>query len=283
VTQLRRATVIAFLLLDTAAIAPAVVTAQPEQTTEEKDRSDKARTSSSAVTSEASLARIRAALRAEESLPMSGTTEIGFADDRWIVAPRPTFKLAPNVGFTGGVNLYDDPTHGSGPVPMGGPTHQSMLDHMIPREVDQMVSTDVLGIATASAFALIPQAIKGLAGLFSRDKAPPRGPRFLTPTQRARALENIRAELPVHQADLEQRGRTVTLDLLVDATLPPTTARVLGEQFLHGVKHLAVGEVPPEKSDLPGPGNFDYVVRVRSDAGLLAHGGKSTGDSRIRW
>ncbi|MEE2638303.1 MAG: hypothetical protein VYE68_13860 [Acidobacteriota bacterium] len=213
---------------------------------------------------------------------MAGT-EIGFADDRWIVAPRPRFELAPDVGFTGGVNLFDDPTRGSGPVPKGGPTHQAMLDHMIPREVDQMVSTDVLGITTASAFALVPQAIKGLAGLFSRDKAPPRGPRFLTPTQRAQALENIRAELPVRQADLEQRGRTVTLDLLVDATISPDTARTLGEQFLHTIKRLAVGETPPEESEQPGPGNFDYVVRVRSDSGLVAHGGKTTDDSRIRW
>ena len=224
--------------------------------------------------SPASLARIRAALEAERS----GRTVFGDPDDGWIVPPRPPVELAPGLGFIEGLGLFRDLTRGREPAPMGGPGHWAMMDQMQPREVTEVGQTDVLGIATASAFAAgLPYAVRKIAGWFSRfgsgsRSAPPAQP-VLTSAQKAAVLEDMRANTGVVDATLRQHGRTVALSLLVPAETGRRAAREVGERFVRLVGRRAAA----------GPDAFDYVVSVRSPDAVIAHGGKPTSEPLVRW
>ena len=227
--------------------------------------------------SPASLARIRAALQADRE--RSG--RMVFGDDEWIVPPRPPVELAPGLGFIEGLGLYDDLTRGREPAPLGGPGHWAMMDQMQPREVTEVGQTDVLGIATASAFAAgaagLPYAVRKIAGWFSRfgsgsRSAPPARP-VLTSTQEAAVLEDMRANIGVIDATLRQRGRTVALSLVVPVETGPRAAREIGERFVRLVGRRAAA----------GPDAFDYVVSVRSPDAVIARGGKPTSDPLVRW
>ncbi len=248
-----------------------------------------------AVPSPASLSRIRAALEADRSPDRMAFGDPGAV---WIVPPRPSVDLLPGLGFVEGLGLYDDLTRGREPVPIGGPTHWAMMNQMTPREVNEVASTDVLGIATASAFAaaaaLAPLAIRKIAGWFSGSGPRPPADPVLTADQRAAVIENMRANTGVIDATLRQDGRTVALSLLVPAGTEPGAAREIGERFVRLVSRRAganrargaAGEDEPgaEREGGIGPGAFDYIINVRSPAdAVIARGGRATHEPRVRW
>ena len=232
--------------------------------------------------SPASLQRIRSALAvAPQDVVPDGAT-LGFSERLWGVDQRPTIELLPDLAFVGGVDLFGDPARDNGPVPMGGPTHRDMLSSMTPRDLREAGSADVLGIATASAFALVPQAIKAVAGWFSGDDTDLPAHPILTQGEKARALATTRAGGLVLDAAMQQRGRTVALSLIVPPDMPPDTAHLLGERFVRLVKTLATSEPDPE-GDI-GPGDYDYIVSIHSPAhAMIARGGKATADTQIHW
>lgn len=238
-----------------------------------------------------SLARIRAALAADRRGRESSRGRLGEPVDGWIAAPRPTVGLAPGLGFREGLGIYDDLTRGREPVPLGGPTHRAMLRQMTPREVNEAVSSDALGIGTASVFAVVPHAIRKIAGWFRGSGPPPPAHLVLTAQQEAAVIEDMRANVRVLDAGLRQHGRTVTLSLLVPAGTEPRAAREIGERFVRLVSRRA--EAPARDGDpagdagidgAGGAGTFDYVVSVRSPAdAVIAHGGKATTEPLVRW
>ena len=196
---------------------------------------------------------------------------------------------------------------------MGGPTHWAMMNQMTPREVNEAVSSDAQGIATASAFALLPLAIRKIADWFSGSGPVPPADPVLTAADEAEVVEDMRADAGVLDADLRQRGRTVALSLLVPAGTAPGSAREMGERFVRlvsrraeagpspreavagGADRTAAGAAPAptpreaaaggaDRDAEPGPGAFDYVISVRSPtAAVIARGGKATTEHRVRW
>ena len=206
---------------------------------------------------------------------------LDFRDQTPIVDRRPAIRLFNDLDFIGGVDLLGGTD--SGPVPMGGPTHRAMMSLVTPREVVEAGSSDVLGIATASALAVVPYAIQTIVGwLFGHDdECTPKHP-ILTESEERVALAGATADGQVMTAGIQQRGRTVALLLVVPADTSPDTARALGERFVLLVKTLAVEE--PDPDDEVGAGNFDYIVRVNSPTEIvIALGGKATSDTRVSW
>ena len=147
----------------------------------------------------------------------------------------------------------------------------------------EAVSADALGVATASAFALVPYAVKTIAGWLrgAGGDAAPDHP-ILTESEETRALAGVRADRHVLDAGVRQRGRTVALSLVVPADTPPATARAIAERFVLLVKTFASAEPDPDGE--VGAGDFDYVVRVSSPTeAVIALGGKATSDTTINW
>ena len=232
-----------------------------------------------------SLARIRAALAAERDRERSRRTILGPPEDGWIAPPRPSVDLAPGLGFVEGLGLYDDLTRGREPVPMGGPTHWAMMNQMTPREVHEAVSSDAQGVGTASAFALLPHAIRKIAAWFSGSgPAQPANP-VLTAVDEAAVIEDMRANAGVLDADLHQRGRTVVLSLLVPAGTALGAAREMGERFVRLVSRRA--EADPPREDAGGAGRHDRTAAgaapaptPRADAaGGAGRGGRTAADA----
>ncbi len=241
--------------------------------TQPSDESSAAESAVGAL-SPASLARIRAALRADRE--RSGRAVFGDPDDGWIIPPRPPVDLAPGLGLIEGLGLFRDLTRGREPAPLGGPGHWAMMDQMQPREVSEVALADGLAIGTVSAFAVgLPYVVRRVAGWLSgpgSGAALPARP-VLTSTQEAAVLEDMRADIGVVDATLRQRGRTVALSLLVPAETEPRAARVIGERFVRLVGRRSAA----------GPDAFDYVVSVRSPDAVIARGGKPTSDPLVRW
>ena len=223
-----------------------------------------------------SLARIRAALQADRQTEGSVRTAFGDPDAGWIVPPRPPVELAPGLGFVEGLGLFDDLTRGREPAPFGGPSHWEMMNHMQPREVTEVAQTDVLGIGIASTVAAgLPYVVRKVAGWFSglRSRGGVSTPPVLASTQEAAVLQDMRADAGVLDATLRQRGRTVTLSLVVPAETELRAARAAGERFVRLVGRRSAA----------GPDAFDYVVSVRSPDAVIATGGKPTTDPLVRW
>ena len=196
-----------------------------------------------------------------------------------LVDQRPATRLLRGLDFIGGVDLVG----AGGPVPIGPPTHRDMLSLATPRAVSEAVSADALGVATASAFALVPYAVKTIAGWLrgAGGDAAPDHP-ILTESEETRALAGVRADRHVLDAGVRQRGRTVALSLVVPADTPPATARTIAERFVLLVKTFASAEPDPDGE--VGAGDFDYVVRVSSPTeAVIALGGKATSDTTINW
>ena len=199
---------------------------------------------------------------------------------------RPILQLMPGLTFVGGADPFSFLDATTGPVPMGGPTHRAMMHVMTPRELREATSTDVLGIATASAFSLVPYVVKGIGAiakwLFGDDDDGAPDHPVLTLSEEALALAGAKADDLVLDADVVQRGRTVGLSLVVPADTPPDTARVLGTRFLTQVKRLASTEPDPDSQI--GAGDYDYIVRVSSPTEtVIALGGKATSHTTISW
>jgi len=133
-----------------------------------------------------------------------------------------------------------------------------MMSVTTPRAFNEARATDVLGIASASAFALVPYAataIRKIAGwLFGDDGDDRTAHPILTESEDTRARAGVTAD----------------------------TARALGARFVRLVKMFASAEPDPEHD--VGAGDYDYIVRVSSPtASVIALGGKATSDTTINW
>ncbi len=81
-----------------------------------------------------------------------------------------------------------------------------------------MMGSDSLGTVTLALFGL---AMRGIVGLFSGEEAPDSTVQpMLNDAERERALAQIQGHRTVLEATIEQRGRTVALELVV----PPSTS-----------------------------------------------------------
>ena len=270
-----RATAVAVLLMTGPAAAQSPAAQSPAAQSPASDESSPDESAVGALSPE-SLARIRAALQADRRAEGSARTVFGDPGDGWIVPPRPPVELAPGLGFVEGLGLFDDLTRGREPAPFGGPSHSEMMNQMQPRQMTEMAQTDVLGIGTASAVAVgLPYVYRKVAGWFSGLRSRPgvsTAP-VLASTQEAAVLDDMRADAGVLDATLRQRGRTVTLSLVVPADTGLRAARAAGERFVRLVGRRSAA----------GPDAFDYVVSVRSPDALIATGGKPTTDPLVRW
>ena len=232
----------------------------------------------------ASLARIRRALAlgGREKAPIGA---LDFSEDVLLRDERPKAELWPNLGIVAGVDQF---SRSRPPVPGALPGHWDMVAAMTPREVTQVGSTDVMGIATAAAFSaavftVVPSAVKAIRGWFlgGDNGTIPTHP-LLTPNETSLALTGVTNSHDVLDASIDQRGRTVALSLTVTAETPPGAARALGDDFVRLVKTIAATE--PTPGDDLGPGDFDYVVRISTPTNaLLARGGKSTSARAMNW
>jgi len=238
--------------------------------------------------SQASLERIRSALQIERRVGLAGESRFGRGDAPWRLSPRPASRILPNLDIRGGVDLIGDADRiiAPVPVPLGGATHQDLMNYMTPRALTEAAGSDVRGIATAAPLALlVPHAIKGfkaIGGWFlSDDVSSPTFP-VLSASAAEDACSAVRAENLVLEAALQQRGRTVALSLVVSADTPPDTARALGERFVGLVKTAALAE--PDPGAEIGAGEFDYIINVSSSTdGLIARGRKTTVETQLRW
>ena len=223
-----------------------------------------------------SLDRIRLALTTERLIDLPDWTDLDFQGGP-LAVQRPAFELLEGLDVTGGVGLFV--AAGGRPI-TAAPTHQEMLRVMTPRNYTQIASADALGVATASAFTLVPAAIKAIAGWLSgTGDGDGAERRILTERLEALALMRMRANPRVLDAGIGQRERTVALSLVVPPDTPPGTARVLGERFVVLVKAFASAE-PREV----GADDYDYTVRVSSPAEtMIAFGGQAIGHSSLNW
>ena len=230
-----------------------------------------------------SLERIRRALALQRPTELSGLDGLDIVDDGALVDRRPAIQLFHDVYVVGGIDLFGVIDATTGPVPMGGPTHRAMMSVITPRAFNEARTSDVLGIATASVFALVPYAITKIAGwLFGDDGDDLPVHPILTESEDTRARAAVTADSHVLEARILQRGLTVALSLVVRADTPPDTARALGARFVRLVKTFASAEPDPEHD--VGAGDYDYIVRVSSPtASVIALGGKATSDTTINW
>ena len=271
----------ALLLLTAGALPVSAQTRTADPAIEPHHQEPDAATAPSA----AALERIRRALvlqqRPTELPELDGLALINDEVDRGSAV-----QLLPGFDVVGGLNLFG--LVGSTGRQLGPPTHQDMLNHMMPREMREAGATDVLGITTVSAVALgLPYVIKAIGAigdwLFGDDEDDdaPEHP-ILTESEETHARAGVSADSHVLEAGISQRGRTVALSLVVRADTPPDTARALGAQFVRLVKTYAAAEPDPEQD--VGAGDYDYIVRVSSPTeSVIALGGKTTTDTRIHW
>jgi len=238
-----------------------------------------------------SMARIRRALALRRPTELPGVNSLGVVDRAALVDVRSTLHVVQGFTFLAGMDPFSfmDPT--AGPVPMGGPTHRAMMSIMTPREFSEARGSDVLGIATASAFSLVPYAVKGIRAIAGwlfgdGDDGRPENP-VLTQSEATLALASLEADERVLDVAILQRGRTVGLSLVVPADTSSETARALGERFVRLVKTLSSTEPTPTRSpedDQIGAGDYDYIVRISSPTEtVIALGGKATTHTKINW
>ena len=235
--------------------------------------------------------RIRRALALRRRTELPGGDSLDIVDRAALVDVRSTVHLAQGFTVLAGMDPFSfmDPT--AGPVPMGGPTHRAMMSIMTPRQHGEARGSDVLGIATASAFSLAPYAVKGIRAiadwLFGDDDDG--GPEYpvLTQSEETLARISLEADDRVLDVDILQRGRTVGLSLVVPADTSSETARALGERFVRLVKTLSSTEptpTPPLEDDQIGAGDYDYIVRISTPTEtVIALGGKATTHTKINW
>jgi hypothetical protein len=87
------------------------------------------------------------------------------------VNQRPVADLLSGLTVIGGGAPLDGAGRANGPVPFGSPAHLDMLNHAIPREITEAVNSDALGIATSSAFVMVPYLVETLSRWLRRDNA----------------------------------------------------------------------------------------------------------------
>ncbi len=97
--------------------------------------------------------------------------------------------------------------------------HQEMMRVTTPRWFTEGRPSDMLGMGSASAFALVPHAIKTIASWLSGHDGD-NGPEhpILTPSEETLALAYARTDGHVLDAIIRQRGRAIDLWLVVRPT-----------------------------------------------------------------
>ncbi|MBM42454.1 MAG: hypothetical protein CL483_11085 [Acidobacteria bacterium] len=231
-------------------------------------------------TESASLERIRQALAVEQTPLGPSLTELDFRDPTLFLNDGRGRRDLPGFQLVTGIDVWSATSPG-GSIPLGGPTHRSMLDMMIPDDVREVASSDVLGIATASAFAVVPYAVRSIANLF-RSAPGNRMVPVLDAGQETSVVEATMTGTEILHAGIDQSGRTVELSLVVPERTSARQARRLGRRFVWLVKTNSLHELDPER--LLGAGVFDYIVRVVTPSNkVLAEGGKNTTDEQLTW
>ena len=232
-----------------------------------------------------SLERIRRALALQRPTELPRLDGLDIVDHGSLVNRRPAIQLFAGLEIVGGLDLFGV-IDGTGRQ-LGPPTHRDMMNLMTAREMTEAVSSDVLGMATVSAFSVgLPYAIKAIRSIggwiFGHDGDDSPAHPILTASGETRARAGVTADSHVLEASIHQRGRTVALSLIVPADTPPDTARALGERFVMLVKTLA--STKPDPDGEIGAGDYDYIVRVSSPTErVIALGGKATTDTAIQW
>ena len=211
-------------------------------------------------TERASLERIRQALAVEQAPLGPGLGELDFRDERLFLDDDRGRRDLPGFQFVAGVDLWSAASPG-GSIPLGGPTHRSMLDMMIPDDVREVASSDVLGIATASAFAVVPYAVRSIASMF-RSAPVDRMVPVLDEGQETSVIAATMTGTEIMHAGIDQAGRTVELSLVVPERTTGRQARRLGRRFVWLVKTNSSHEPAPEGHKRPG-----RVRRGRDDDG----------------
>ena len=157
----RRALVSLLVLIASSVSGPTSAQTHPPDPTVVVPRQEP---STAAAPSAAALARIRHALALRQPTESPLLDGLDIVGDGSLVERRPTTQLLPGLDFVGGLDPYsvlDEPGRQLGP-----PTHRDMMSAMTPRDMTEAVSSDVLGIASGTAFSLgLPYAIKAIGAL----------------------------------------------------------------------------------------------------------------------
>ena len=99
-------------------------------------------------TESASLERIRQALAVEQTPLGPGLAELDFRDPTLFLNDGRGRRDLPGFQLVTGIDVWSATSPG-GSIPLGGPTHRSMLDMMIPDDVREVASSDVLGVCSS--------------------------------------------------------------------------------------------------------------------------------------
>ncbi len=175
------------------------------------------------------------------------------------------------------ISLFGDFDLVNGPVPYGPPTHYDM--HGFAPPMSALYSQRVEDVVSV----LFRWVGKVIANLFTGAEDPgPTVEPLLGQVAREQALARIQGHASVLAANIEQRGRTVALALVVPATTPVATARQLGDDFIRIITTLA--------PSAPGPGegiragDYDFIIGVHAPNDVeIAVGGRPTATPRIAW
>ena len=183
------------------------------------------------------------------------------------------------VGKAPEISLFGDADLSGGPARS---IHADMMAATRPSKLDQAVGSDVLGVATASLFALIPPAIRTVAGWFSGDEnqRPPGSSGYTemfllessdegVPTANTlqfHRLEGQRVALHASVSDPQAPGFAVTVDgqawrtfhqEVADHTIPN---ELLLLERVGNIHHLTISQVPG--THLQGPLTIGLLVVV---------------------
>ena len=177
------------------------------------------------------------------------------------------------------LSLFGDFDFLTGPTPYGAPVHFEMHGLAPPMGAIYSHSVDT------AVLALIARARRAIAGLFTAEDEPAPGvPPLLRHAEREQALAQITGHPTVMDATLHQRGRTVTLELVVPATTPVATARQVGDDFVQMATALASAAPAPGAGIRIRASDYDYIIGVRTPTDAkVAVGAKTTGSPRITW
>ncbi|MDP6581437.1 MAG: hypothetical protein QF681_12350 [Vicinamibacterales bacterium] len=208
-----------------------------------------------------SLQRIRRALA---TTPSGGL--LNLSEHVYVIAEAPEEQ-----------SLFGDFDLVNGPVPYGPPTHYDM--HGVAPPMSAFYSERVEEVV----FAPFRWVGKAIVSLFTGEDDPgPAVEPLLSQVAREQAVAQIQGHANVLAADIEQRGRTVALALVVPATTPVATARQLGDDFVRMVTTLAPSALGPDADSRAA--DYDYLIGVRTSNEVeIAVGGRPAASSRIAW
>ncbi len=158
----RRCALLIFIALIASGLpGPTSALTQPPNAAVEAPRQEP---STAAAPSAASLARIRHALAIRQPTESPRLDGLDIVGDGPLVDRRHAVQLLPGLDFVWGLDLFGviDETGRQ----LGPPTHRDMMSFMTARDMNEAVSSDVLGIASVTAISLgLPYAIKAIGAI----------------------------------------------------------------------------------------------------------------------